>query len=248
LQQTADRLALHRFQKLFNHSESTNHTNLCADRFAKVQCAISFPACEIGSETSFLCESECVQWSKTCGVDAGFCHNTTFLHIPDVLTSDGAKIQQKASGKCFGLDYGGPNRALWIIGLSISVIFTFTTSIGLNLQKFSLSKNDKLEKPKTVFQQPLWVMGFVLITSGSILDFVAFGLAPATLLAPTAALSLIWNMIIAPWFHKEVVTRRNVVGTGVILVGVTATVIFAGHSTPNYDLDDLMHLYQQPIM
>lgn len=36
--------------------------------------------------------------------------------------------------------------------------------------------------------------------------------------------------------------------TVVIFIGVTATVIFAGHTTPNYDLDDLIMLYEQPIM
>ena len=33
-----------------------------------------------------------------------------------------------------------------------------------------------------------------------------------------------------------------------IILGVTSTLIFAGHSTPDYDLGDLMHLYGEATM
>lgn len=111
-----------------------------------------------------------------------------------------------------------------------------------------MSRNDVAEVKKTTVKQPLWMLGFGLVCLGSLLDFVAFGMAPQTLLAPLAALSLVWNMLIAPIFHKEKVTKQNIVATAIIFFGVTLTVIFAGHSTPSYELEDLIRLYQQPAM
>jgi hypothetical protein len=91
-------------------------------------------------------------------------------------------------------------------------------------------------------------VGLTLIPSGSLLDFVAFGMAPQTLLAPLGALSLVWNMMIAPLFNNEKLTRENLVATGIIVLGTLLTVVFAAHSTPTYTLDDLMALYHEPVM
>lgn len=53
--------------------------------------------------------------------------------------------------------------------------------------------------------------------------------------------------MLAPRFHKEKVTCRNLTATVVIFVGVTSTVIFSTHVTPTYQLDDLLFLYTQPV-
>jgi len=135
-----------------------------------------------------------------------------------------------------------------VAGFLISLVFSVLNSVGINLQKLSMTRNDAAEVKKTTVKQPLWMLGFGLVCLGSLLDFVAFGMAPQTLLAPLAALSLVWNMLIAPIFHKEKVTRQNLLATAIIFMGVTLTVIFAGHSTPSYELEDLIRLYQQPAM
>ena len=60
------------------------------------------------------------------------------------------------------------------------------TLLSARRQKLSLNRN-----PATpALRQPLWVFGFVLLIIGTLLDFVAFGLAPQSLLAPLAALTL----------------------------------------------------------
>ena len=71
--------------------------------------------------------------------------------------------------------------------------------------------------------------------------------APQTFLAPLGALSLVWNIILAPKFHGERVTRRNLWATVIIFVGVTSTVIFSTHVTPKYRLDDILYLFTQAV-
>ncbi|OQR80461.1 hypothetical protein THRCLA_12054, partial [Thraustotheca clavata] len=213
-----------------------NETNECHVLLRRIQCGLHFPVCEIGSEYSRMCYKSCRETVKNkCPQLLGYCDTQD----PTLFQTD---------NKCFQVSYSGPAVGMWIAGFTISLVFSILNSVGINLQKYSLTQNEKLGLKKGSFQQPMWVLGLVFVCLGSILDFVAFGMAPQTLLAPLAALSLVWNMLIAPFFHKEKVTRRNLVATVIIFVGVTITVIFAGHSTPTYDLEDLILLYQTPVM
>ncbi|OQR94550.1 hypothetical protein ACHHYP_01131 [Achlya hypogyna] len=218
------------------HAFLLNTTNECHILLRRIKCGLHFPVCEIGSEYSRMCYKSCRDTVKNkCPALIGICdHEDQTLFQTD--------------NKCFQVSYSGPAVGMWIAGFSISLVFSILNSVGINLQKYSLTQNEKLGLKKGSFQQPMWVLGLVFVCLGSILDFVAFGMAPQTLLAPLAALSLVWNMLIAPFFHKEKVTRRNLVATAIIFVGVTITVIFAGHSTPTYDLEDLILLYQTPVM
>ena len=43
------------------------------------------------------------------------------------------------------------------------------------------------------------------------------------------ALSIVWNLTLAPKFHGEKLTQQNITATAVICIGVTATVIFSSH-------------------
>ncbi|DBA02409.1 TPA: hypothetical protein N0F65_007228 [Lagenidium giganteum] len=223
-----------------NHSialmDLSNASSPCSHFLRSLQCAMHFPVCEIGRAYKRVCQASCRDRAKkTCPGLAHICDRANQTEI-------------ETKGKCFKLDYNGPAVGMWIAGFTISLIFSVLNSVGINLQKLSMTRNDASSEKKGTFKQPLWVLGFMLVCLGSILDFVAFGMAPQTLLAPLAALSLVWNMFIAPIFHKEKVTRQNIVATIIIFAGVTLTVIFAGHGTPDYELEDLVRLYKQPVM
>lgn len=213
-----------------------NSSSSCGAFLKKLECAVHFPVCEIGRDYKRVCSNSCrEQAKKTC---------PGLVNICATYSSD--EIETKSN--CFKLSYSGPAVGMWVAGFLISLIFSILNSVGINLQKLSMAKNEMAEVKKGTFKQPLWVMGFGLVCLGSLLDFVAFGMAPQTLLAPLAALSLVWNMFIAPIFHKERVTRSNIIATVIIFAGVTLTVIFAGHSTPSYELEDLIRLYEEPVM
>jgi len=173
------------------------------------------------------------------------------LGISDGITTDQDShllSQSRILEQEDGNDVQPTTYKLWVAGFTIALTFSILNSIGINLQKYSLRHDSILTTKRSSCRQPIWIVGFVLICFGSIMDFVAFGMAPQTLLAPLAALSLVWNLLIAPIFHGEAITRENLSATGIIFGGVTITVIFAGHSTPNYNLDDLLKLYHKPLM
>lgn len=222
-------------EQTINELDLVNTSSTCGAFLKKLECAVHFPVCEIGRDIKHVCLNSCrEQAKKTCPGLVNIC-----------ATFDSTEVETKSN--CFKLDYNGPSVGMWVAGFLISLVFSVLNSVGINLQKLSMARNEMAEVKKGTFSQPLWVTGFALVCLGSLLDFVAFGMAPQTLLAPLAALSLVWNMLIAPVLHKETVTKANVVATVVIFTGVTLTVIFAGHSTPSYELEDLIHLYSATV-
>jgi hypothetical protein len=220
----------------------------CVLLMTELQCLIEFPPCEIGHEATSLCPSDCDEVQNVCGdlVAANFCdqlRQETYGVI--VERKDRALLPEDE--KCVPLGYQGPEVGLWAVGFAIAVIFSMLSTIGLNMQKKSIVRNARSNEPIAVWRQPLWLCGFSMIVSGSLLDFVAFGMAPQTLLAPLSALSLVWNLVAAPMYNGETVTKRNLVATGIIFMGVISVVVFSAHATPSYTLKDLINLWKQPI-
>lgn len=222
--------------KTVHDLDLANASSPCGAFLQRLECAVHLPVCEIGRDFTLLCLNSCRDGARK--------HCPGLEHICTQFSAGEVEVKSK----CFKLEYSGPAVGMWVAGFTIALVFSVLNSVGINLQKLSMTRNEHADVKKGTFKQPLWVLGFGLVCLGSLLDFVAFGMAPQTLLAPLAALSLVWNMFIAPLFHNEKVTKQNLVATAIIFTGVTLTVIFAGHSTPSYELEDLIHLYQQPVM
>ncbi|TYZ62348.1 hypothetical protein PybrP1_002599 [[Pythium] brassicae (nom. inval.)] len=228
----------------------------CSVALQHAECAKHFSVCELGSPQQ-LCLDSCV------ATVAANC--TTLLPAPalarvqsafcgDAATAAGAAplLGVADGGRCFAADYVGPKHSAWVVGFAIAVIFSFFASVGINLQKRALKQNEltaqeQSAEPTPPYRLPLWCLGFFLILAGSILDFVAFGLAPQSLLAPLAALTLVWNMMLAPCFNKEKLGRKDIAATLVIFAGATIAVVFASHTSPSYNLSMLIELYRDPL-
>ena len=222
-----------------NILQNTNATfqNACSSSLLKITCAASFRVCE-DNHAMPLC-------AEACRLEMTSCENETL--------TDAICASFKSENSCVNLEYStSPDSSKWIVGVLIAVLFSFFSSVGINLQKRAISANELQvtlhgTKRKAVYKLPLWNFGFTLIIMGSILDFVAFGFAPQSLLAPLGALTLVWNMMLAPCFNKERLDRRDIVSTLVIFLGAIVAVLFASKGTPNYSLQDLKQLYADPI-
>jgi hypothetical protein len=62
----------------------------------------------------------------------------------------------------------------------------------MNMQRKALKEN---VKRLPVYKLPLWTGGLIMMAVGCIFNFVALALAPQSLIAPLAALTLVWNMV-----------------------------------------------------
>lgn len=125
-----------------------------------------------------------------------------------------------------------------------SLTLSLGAAVGVNVQKLSMNREENGRKP---FMQPLWLIGMAVIVVDAIGDFVFIGMAPQSMLAPLGSLSLGWNVILAPFFHREErVTRTTVLATAVIYVGSIISVLYAASSNPSYNLARIKELAGNP--
>lgn len=75
----------------------------------------------------------------------------------------------------------------WSIGVILSLIGCSMSNIGINIQKLG---HTGTEDGKSVLASPMWIFGLILVALGSIIDFVSFGFADMSLLAPLGAMTL----------------------------------------------------------
>mmetsp|Transcript_17271 Transcript_17271/g.30436 ORF Transcript_17271/g.30436 Transcript_17271/m.30436 type:complete len:362 (-) Transcript_17271:176-1261(-) len=132
------------------------------------------------------------------------------------------------------------------VGVVMGIVSSLVVCVGINLQKMSLCAPEN--RDVLPWKQPKWVVGLICVVVGSLVDFMAFGLAPQSLLAPLGALSLVWNLFMASYLLDEKYTRVDVLAVGLIVCGTAITVVFASHTEIDYSLEQLKALYHETRM
>ena len=92
------------------------------------------------------------------------------------------------------------------------------------------------------YKQFLWWNGFILIIMGNLADLVALAFAAQSLIAPLAALTLVFNIMLSPYFLKETVTVTDVKATLIIVIGCVVAVSFSNHQETAYDFNELVNM------
>ncbi|KAG0171853.1 NIPA-like protein 3 [Apophysomyces sp. BC1034] len=71
----------------------------------------------------------------------------------------------------------------------------------------------------------LWWLGISLMILGEIGNFVAYGFAPASTIAPLGTATLVSNVILAPLMLKEVFRKRDLLGVVLAVMGAAMVVL-----------------------
>jgi len=140
----------------------------------------------------------------------------------------------------------------WMVAVMVSIFASAFTVMGFVLQKQALRAPDKQRWPQigSVMLSPGWVAGFLITAILPVLgDLVAYSLAPLSLTTPLSGVSVVLNMVIAPWALSEQVQRfPDAPATALILLGCCLTTSFGDHSSPGQlSVDDLLHFATQPL-
>ncbi|RXH87603.1 hypothetical protein DVH24_034503 [Malus domestica] len=79
----------------------------------------------------------------------------------------------------------------------------------------------------TYLLEPLWWAGMITMIVGEVANFVAYVYAPAVLVTPLGALSIIVSAVLAHFLLKERITKMGIVGCLTCIVGSVVIVIHA---------------------
>lgn len=124
---------------------------------------------------------------------------------------------------------------MWI-GIVLSILADAIIAVSLNIQKLAHNRNadPKTGKPvKPFVRLPLWWVGILLNGGGEVGNLLAYGFAPAAIVAPVGSVGVIVNELIAVIFLKEALRKRDLLG----LVGVVAGVVLIILGVPESELE-----------
>ncbi|XP_071529406.1 magnesium transporter NIPA2-like isoform X2 [Panulirus ornatus] len=93
----------------------------------------------------------------------------------------------------------------------------------------------------------LWWAGLLSMGFGEALNFIAYAFAPATLVTPLGALSVIVTALLSQYFLGEVLNVLGKVGCSLCLLGATVVVIHAPKDTEVTSMEDLSAKLVDPV-
>eukprot|EP00299_Pterocystis_sp_00344_P016116 c8074_g1_i2.p1 GENE.c8074_g1_i2~~c8074_g1_i2.p1 ORF type:complete len:428 (+),score=88.76 c8074_g1_i2:35-1318(+) len=125
------------------------------------------------------------------------------------------------------------------IGVALCALSALCSVLGVNIQKKSHMKNEKLppEKRQPYVKSPLWWMGMAGVVLGAIFDFASLGFAPQTVVAAFGSATLVINSWTAPFLLGESLERIELAVTFLITCGATMVVMNASHTSKSESLD-----------
>ncbi|XP_009803124.1 putative magnesium transporter NIPA6 isoform X1 [Nicotiana tabacum] len=95
-------------------------------------------------------------------------------------------------------------------------------------------------------REPLWWIGMIIMIAGEFANFVAYIYAPAVLVTPLGALSIIVSAVLAHFLLKEKLKKLGVLGCVLCIVGSTVIVLHAPGEHDLNSVDEIWALATQP--
>lgn len=135
----------------------------------------------------------------------------------------------------------------WIIAVAISLTASTINTLGMLLQKRSHMDNEQLpqESRRSECRRWKWVLGFALYVSGQLSNGAALAYGDQSMLAALGAFSLVVNTLLSPCMLGEILSKRHVLCTLVIVAGVSVVVVFSSKKDTNYTLESLLDLFKR---
>ncbi|XP_030462751.1 probable magnesium transporter NIPA6 isoform X3 [Syzygium oleosum] len=94
--------------------------------------------------------------------------------------------------------------------------------------------------------EPLWWIGMITMIVGEIANFVAYIYAPAVLVTPLGALSIIVSAVLAHFILNEKLQRMGMLGCLLCIVGSTIIVLHAPEELSVDSVEEIWELATQP--
>lgn len=98
----------------------------------------------------------------------------------------------------------------------------------------------------TYLKNPIWWLGIVTMVIGEICNFSAYAFAPAILVTPLGALSVLIGAVLGSYFLGEQLGILGRVGCAICLIGSVVIVLHAPPDEPLENIDALLDHALQP--
>ncbi|EFP82960.2 uncharacterized protein PGTG_09928 [Puccinia graminis f. sp. tritici CRL 75-36-700-3] len=92
---------------------------------------------------------------------------------------------------------------------------------------------------------PLWWLGFVIMSTGELGNFVSYGFAPASVVAPLGTVALVGNCVAAPVLLGERFKKRDWLGIGLVIIGTITIVLSSPRTSEALSPDQLARAIRQ---
>ncbi|VUC23330.1 unnamed protein product [Clonostachys rosea] len=136
------------------------------------------------------------------------------------------------------------------IGLALAVTSAVTIGTSFVITKKGLTQAEErhgFEGDGFVYlKNPMWWAGILLLGSGEVFNFAAYAFAPAILVTPLGALSVLVGAVLGSYFLQEELGTLGKLGSAICLIGAVVIVL---HAPPDEDIktvDQILHYAIQP--
>ena len=136
------------------------------------------------------------------------------------------------------------------IGLALAI--TSTMAIGTSFVITKKGLNEASERHGfegdgySYLKTPLWWAGIITLVIGEVANFAAYAFAPAILVTPLGALSVLIGAVLGAYFLDEELGVLGKLGCAICLIG---SVIIVLHAPPDKDIktvDEILHYALYP--
>jgi drug/metabolite transporter (DMT)-like permease len=131
------------------------------------------------------------------------------------------------------------------MGLAVSSGIFIGSSFVLK-KKGLLRSSDIAGEGHAYLKSKLWWTGMTMMIVGEILNFVAYSFAPALLVTPLGALSVVVCAVLSSWLLKEKLNLHGKIGCALCIVGAVIIVLHAPAQAAVTDIDEFKHFVIQP--
>ena len=154
--------------------------------------------------------------------------------------SGGGGLKNEAQDSQYGL--------MWV-GMGCARVGNLCISLSFTLQRLA-HKNNTTGKPYT--QIPQWWLGLLFMAGGEVGNFLAYGMAPASLVSPLGAVTVVSNAILARVFLKEAMPWQKLAGVvlaifGAVLIAVHAPAPLFEPVNSNATISDNLQVYNNTV-
>lgn len=95
-------------------------------------------------------------------------------------------------------------------------------------------------------RNPLWWAGIATLATGEVCNFAAYAFAPAILVTPLGAISVLIGAVLGSYFLKEELGTLGKLGSAICLIGAVVIVLHAPADEDIQTIDQILHYAIQP--